>query len=111
MIDWAQYKFYAFPPFALIDRVLQKIKKDQGTGILIVPKWTTQPWYPGLLKLLVQEPLPLPFNNKILELPYKPSCSTSVGPQTGTHGLQLIKQSLARKGLVLEAVEVIMSLW
>lgn len=35
-------------------------------------------------------------------------CSTSVGPQTETHGLQLIRQSLARKGLAAEAVEVIM---
>ena len=60
-MDWSKFKFYAFPSFALVGRVLQKIEQDQATGILIVPKWSTQPWYPRLLQLLVQEHLLLSY--------------------------------------------------
>ena len=70
--DWTNRRFYAFPPFSLLGRVLQKIEQDQATGILIVPDWNTQPWYPILRKMLLQEPLLLPYQKDILILPYKP---------------------------------------
>ncbi|XP_070556878.1 uncharacterized protein [Ptychodera flava] len=47
---------YAFPPFCLIPRVLHKIRQDKARLILIAPVWTTQPWYPDLLLLLIQDP-------------------------------------------------------
>ena len=72
-VDWGKHHFYAFPPFNLIDRVLQKVEADQASGILIVPQWTTQPWFPVLMRLLVQEPLILPRGKKVLQLPYNPS--------------------------------------
>lgn len=72
-VDWGKHHFYAFPPFNLIDRVLQKVESDQASGILIVPQWTTQPWFPVLMRLLVQEPLILPRGKKVLQLPYNPS--------------------------------------
>ena len=45
-IDWSKFNFYAFPPFSLIPRCPQKIQQDKGKGILIVPVWPTQPWFP-----------------------------------------------------------------
>lgn len=45
-VSWKELKFYAFPPFALICKVLNKIIIDQAEGILVVPKWPSQPWYP-----------------------------------------------------------------
>ncbi len=44
-VSWENIKFYAFPPFNCIDRVLQKIIHDKATGILIVPDWPSQFWY------------------------------------------------------------------
>jgi hypothetical protein len=43
-LSWRMYKFYAFPPFCIIHRVLQKVKKDQATGLIVVPYWPTQAW-------------------------------------------------------------------
>ena len=43
-MSWQHYLFYAFPPFSLITRVLQKIQEEKATGLLLVPKWPTQPW-------------------------------------------------------------------
>ena len=55
-IKWSNCLFYAFPPFCLISRCLQKIIQDQATGIIIVPLWTTQPYFSMLLSLLVAVP-------------------------------------------------------
>ena len=33
-VQWSQYVFYAFPPFSVITRTLQKIQQDQATGLL-----------------------------------------------------------------------------
>lgn len=56
-LDWKKYDFYAFPPFALLLRVLKKIQSDQARGILVVPDWKTQPWFPLWSSILVRSPL------------------------------------------------------
>ena len=38
-LDWSSWKFYAFPPFAIIPHVLQKVSSDKAIGLLIVPDW------------------------------------------------------------------------
>ena len=58
--NWNTENFYAFPPFSLISRVLQKIENENAEGILIVPAFTTQPWFPRLLRLLIKPPVKLP---------------------------------------------------
>lgn len=55
--DWGKFKFYAFPPFCLIGRCIQKIIQDKAKGIIVVPNWPTQPWFPLLYKLVADEPL------------------------------------------------------
>ena len=40
---WESYLFYAFPPFSLIALALQKIQEKEATGLILVPKWPTQP--------------------------------------------------------------------
>lgn len=54
-ISWSSLNFYAFPPFAIILKTLRKIISDKGQGIVVVPKWPTQPWYPIFLKLLISD--------------------------------------------------------
>lgn len=70
-INWENLKFYAFPPFSLILRVLQKIINDKAEGILIVPYWQSQPWYPLFLRLI--EGIPLFFGpcTNLLHSPYR----------------------------------------
>ncbi|XP_034935551.1 uncharacterized protein [Chelonus insularis] len=52
-INWHNWFFYAFPPFAMIPRVIQKIVSDRARGILVVPYWTTQAWFPVFETLLI----------------------------------------------------------
>ena len=47
-LDWSNHAFYAFTPFCLVARCIQKIKSDEASGILVVPYWPTQAWFPCL---------------------------------------------------------------
>lgn len=67
-VKWDDF-FYAFPPFSLIMKTLQKIITDKATGILIVPNWVSQPWYPVFKSLAV---------NKIIIFPPSKDLLTSV---------------------------------
>ena len=67
-VDWNGFFFYAFPPFSLIGRCLQKIRSDCSTGIMVVPLWTTQHWMPSLMSLVIERPLVLPLD--VVSLPF-----------------------------------------
>ncbi|XP_066600551.1 uncharacterized protein [Prorops nasuta] len=68
-IDWSAWKFFAFPPMALILKCLQKIKNDQAEGILIAPVWPSQPWYPLWSTMIVGEPIFFQPDNNLLLSP------------------------------------------
>ena len=52
-LNWKQFAlFYAFPPFSVILKVLIKTDQEGSRGIIVVPDWPSQPWYPLYLKLL-----------------------------------------------------------
>lgn len=70
---WGNLNFYAFPPFSLISKVLQKIVNDRAEGIMVVPKWPSQPWYPVWHKLLVSPILTFVPNKHLLFSPYRHS--------------------------------------
>jgi len=66
-VSWANSFFYAFPPFCLIPRVLRKIRQDRGRGIVVVPKWSTQPWYPMFLEMKISKILILgPYSDLLI---------------------------------------------
>lgn len=56
-LNWSNLQFYAFPPFSMILRTLNKIRRETATGIVIVPEWPSQPWFPLLTSLLVKDPM------------------------------------------------------
>ena len=64
--SWIGSLLYAFPPFCLIGRCLQKVRRDQSKLTLITPLWTTQPWYNPLLHLVIADPLLIRSNKDIL---------------------------------------------
>ena len=68
-ISWAHKFVYAFPPFALIGRILQKVNQDQCLMLIITPAWPGQPWFPGLLKMSVKNPLLLSALKDLLKDP------------------------------------------
>lgn len=70
-LDWGSHKFYAFPPFSLITRCLQKIKSDKAKGIMVFPLWVSQPWFPLAKSLMVIKPIIFKPNSLLLQSPFR----------------------------------------
>lgn len=67
--SWSTLLPYIFPPFNLINKVINKIVQDRVVkAILIVPFWKSQPWFPLLLPNLVSLPVRLPRHKDLLML-------------------------------------------
>lgn len=51
-VNWAaEPLLWLNPPFSLMSRVIQKIKEDQATCVLVCPHWTTEPWFQDVMKM------------------------------------------------------------
>lgn len=73
-LDWSKSFFYSFPPFSLILKCLRKIMTDKACGIMVVPLWPSQPWYPLFVALS---------QNEIIYL--KPEAELLVSPSREQH--------------------------
>lgn len=58
--DWASNNNYVCAPFCMLPAVLEVITAQRAAATIIAPRWTGQPWYQKMLKLLVAKPLPIP---------------------------------------------------
>ena len=67
--DWSDKFFYAFPPFAMISKCVQKICFDRAEGVIVVPKWPTQSWYTRALQLASDNPRIMRPGRALLQLP------------------------------------------
>ena len=66
-VDWGRFALvYAYPPLAILLKVLHKIRRDQARAILIAPRWPRRGWYSILLNMIVEEPLLLPDSHDLL---------------------------------------------
>ena len=55
-INWNNIFIYAYPPFSIIWRMLQKIQEECKKAIVIVPLWTTQSWFTRIMELTISQP-------------------------------------------------------
>ena len=45
-LDWEPIIGFYFPRFNMVGRVLEKMEVDRATGVVVVPSWPTQTWFP-----------------------------------------------------------------
>ncbi|XP_045104415.1 uncharacterized protein LOC123499948 [Portunus trituberculatus] len=84
LYNWDNQDLYAFPPFPLIRRVLNKLQASRNTRlILIAPYWPQKEWFPDLLAASVEPPRRLPLRKDLLRQPHIHKF------HTGLPGLQL----------------------
>ena len=59
--DWPRgVLLYAFPPTALVQALLQKLRQEPGLRLILVASTSpTKPWYADLRSLALHEPLPV----------------------------------------------------
>lgn len=90
-ISWENKFAYAFLPFALILPTLRKFITDKAKGVIIVPNWPTQPWFPLFNSLLRESPIVFNPNKKLL----LPPCREIIHPLAKT--LSLVAGQLSGK--------------
>ena len=66
-INWTGLTAYAYPPTALLHRVIQKIRQCNCLIILIAPGWPGMPWFWDLVQLSTEIPLQLPVSTTLLK--------------------------------------------
>ena len=68
---WDDLDLYAFPPFALVGRVIARIQQSSRVAMtLVAPLWPEKEWFADLLLLLTQPPLVLPCWDRLLRQPH-----------------------------------------
>ena len=109
-ISWTEKKFYSFPPFCCVLRVLQKIIKDRATGVWVVPMWPSQSWYPILTTVLLP-PVTLPLSKNLSESSRIPGVQPSSAEENEPSYLSTVRQQLQGLGFTTISIEVITSSW
>jgi len=97
-LHWQGLQAYAFPPFALLGKCIQKIREEGSMVVLIAPHWQAQTWFPALLELLVEDPLLLPRIWNLLTDP-----SNNIHPLAGQGKLQLVTWKVSGDGTLRQA--------
>ena len=54
-VNGSKFYFYAFPPFSLILKALAMIQRDKAEGIIVLPYWRNEPWFPLFKKLRIKK--------------------------------------------------------
>ena len=68
---WDDLDLYAFPPFALVGRVIARVQQSLRVAMtLVAPLWPEKEWFADLLLLLTQPPLVLPCWDRLLRQPH-----------------------------------------
>lgn len=70
-LNWGKFYFYAFPPFILILKTLRKIISDRAEGVLVVPWWPAQSWFPLFNQLVITRPIRFEPNINMLSSPFR----------------------------------------
>ena len=67
--SWSGLWAYAFPPTALIPKILHKIREENVEVIMIAPYWPKRPWTIEVVELATEPPRALPLWETLLRQP------------------------------------------
>ena len=77
-ISWKHLAFYIFPPFNLVLKCLNKIIMDNAEGLIVIPRWKSQPFYSLALRMSIGSPLIFFHREGLLTLPGDPDRSQKI---------------------------------
>ena len=109
-IPWTDYLFYAFAPFSIILRCVQKIELEKAKGMLVVPNWPTQPWYTKLMQM-IRLPTTIASTKGHLDPPQPERLLPSTVAATSSDGMQAIRTIIQKQGISTEAADIILKSW
>ena len=90
-LSWKNKYVYIFPPFSMLSRILQKLQEDQAQALVIAPLWRSQVWFPKICQMLISQPVLLPQEVSLQQIPHNRSKIHTLWPK-----LQLMARLLSR---------------
>ena len=82
---------------------------EKATGVIVVPNWTTQPFYSVLLRMLVKGPIVIKKNKHNLVMPGLHKMKSKIAKRSDL--MPCIRSNFIAAGLQESTVEIIMSSW
>ena len=65
--SWEDLEVYAFPPFAMIRKVLNKLRETRNCRMtLVAPRWPQRERFPDLVQSIVEEPRTWPYRRDLI---------------------------------------------
>lgn len=109
--NWTRFEcIYIFCPFSLINSCIRKIISYTARAILIVPLWTTQLWFPVLLRILVGYPRLLPASKTLLQLKHLHK-KHSVGKKVDYDSMSCLRRSFRSQRFSKKATAIFPASW
>ena len=68
-VPWENLVAYAYPPTALLPKVVQKLQSQMCRLLLIAPGWPSKPWFWDLVEMSLDVPRRLPQIRTLLKQP------------------------------------------
>ena len=98
-INWTGLTAYAYPPMALLHKVIQKIRQCHCLIIVIAPGWPGMPWFWDLVQLSTEIPLQPPVSEvttqAVSQLCVPQQSATSQPPRLVSRSRQLQEQGFS----------------
>ncbi|XP_045133325.1 uncharacterized protein LOC123517379 [Portunus trituberculatus] len=99
LYNWDHQDLYAFPPFPLIRKVLNKLRIARQTNVILIASfWPQREWFPDLIQASVATPRCLPQHRDLLRQPHVRKFHQAL-PM-----LQLTAWKLSSESFVTEAI-------
>ena len=108
--SFGRWKSFIHPPVVLLSRIIQKVRQDKATTLLVAPNWPRQPWYLKLCQMLIDHPLQLPIKESLLTLPFRPGMTHPLW-RSLRHSMANIRKRYRTAGLSSEVIKILLSSW
>ncbi|KAI2647584.1 ORF V: Enzymatic polyprotein [Labeo rohita] len=92
---WPRLRLYAFPPIALLPGVLERVRRDGVSLLLVAPFWPGRVWFSDLISLLDGSPWEIPVRRDLLSQAGVPSFTP--GRSCGSFGAPSTRKLYALK--------------
>jgi hypothetical protein len=107
-LNWSTFFGYAFPPFSLILKCLEKIRREQACVCFVCQIWSTQPWS-NSFRAVVRHSSPSSINSGSSKVSTRSTSSSVSQQQSSVSRLDLIRNSLALQDLPSNVVQLLLA--
>ena len=100
---------YLFPPLSVISKCLQQIHLEQAHVLFIALMWSTQSWFPKLIRMLTD--VPIFFSIGSFKAPLQEGLCSQASQDTSVDGMSFVRQLYAQRGVSESSANILCASW